>query len=194
VSDVLERAGSLMHTLDKTISKNADEIGNVMKGLSLASNRLAAALEEIRKAAQETRDAVGGIRRATEKVLDAKRVAGVLDEAKGAIGDARQRLSKDEMGKVTRLLERLLTRTNALVERINALRFGTDEEAAKAMRELLQPATPPVDQMYEHFAKRLEWDTAVKQFKADNADLLQDQVGVEALAGLFLEASVELLP
>lgn len=138
VTDVLARAGSLMNTLDKTITKNADELENVMKGLSLASNRLAAALEEIRRAAQETREAVVGIRRATEKVLDAKRVAGVLDEAKEAIGDARKRMGKNEMGKVTRLIERLLTRTNALVERMDLVVDRSREDIRASLRHLAE--------------------------------------------------------
>jgi methyl-accepting chemotaxis protein len=138
VVDVLERAGSLMNTIDKTISKNSDELENVMKGLSLASNRLAAALDEIRKAAQETREAVVGIRRATEKVLDAKRVAGVLDEAKGAIGDVRRRVSKNEMGKVTGLLEKLLLRTNALVERMDLVVDRSREDIRASLRHLAE--------------------------------------------------------
>jgi phospholipid/cholesterol/gamma-HCH transport system substrate-binding protein len=138
VADVLERAGSLMNTIDKTITKNADELGNVMKGLSQASNRLAAALEEIRRAAQETREAVAGIRRATEKVLDAKRVAGVLDEAREAIGDVRQRMGKDEMGKVTRLLEKLLTRTNALVDRVDLVVDRSREDLRASLRNLAE--------------------------------------------------------
>jgi phospholipid/cholesterol/gamma-HCH transport system substrate-binding protein len=138
VTDVLERAGSLMNTLDKTITKNSDEIDSLMKGLSLASTRLAAALDEIRKAAQETREAVAGIRRSTEKVLDAKRVAGVLDEAKGAIGDARERFSKNELGKVNRLLERLLTRTNTLVERVDLVVDRSREDIRASLRHLAE--------------------------------------------------------
>jgi phospholipid/cholesterol/gamma-HCH transport system substrate-binding protein len=138
VTDVLERAGSLMNTLDKIITKNADELENVMKGLSSVSSHLAATLEEIRRGARETREAVVGVRRAAEKVLDAKRVAGVLDEAKAAIGDVRKRMGPSEMGKVTRLLENLLQRTNALVERMDLVVDRSREDIRASLRHLAE--------------------------------------------------------
>jgi len=140
VSDLLERTTSLMATLDRTLSRNTDQIDRLIKGLANSSNRLGAALEEIRLAAKETREAVAGIRRSAEKVLDGKRVAGVLDEAKGALGDIRSRVGKAEMGKVTKLLERLLSRTNTLAERLDLLVSRSRDDIHSGLRHLAETA------------------------------------------------------
>jgi phospholipid/cholesterol/gamma-HCH transport system substrate-binding protein len=140
VTDLLERTSSLMSTLDRTLSRNTSQIDRLIKGLATASNRLGAALEEIRLAAKETREAVAGIRRSAEKVLDAGRVAGVLDEAKGALGDFRKRMGKAEMGKVTRLIESLLSRTNTLAERLDLLVSRSRDDIHSGLRHLAETA------------------------------------------------------
>jgi phospholipid/cholesterol/gamma-HCH transport system substrate-binding protein len=140
VSDVLERAGSLLNSMDQIMQRNSDEIERVLQGLATASGKLAAALEEIRKAAQETREAVAGIRRSAERVLDGKRVAAVLDEAKGAIADIRKRVGDAELGKITRLMEKLVSRTSTLVDRLDMVIARSKDDFRASIRYLAETA------------------------------------------------------
>ncbi len=138
VGDVLERAGSLMNTLDSTLAANADKLGEMIDNLNRASARLSAALEEIRLAAKETRDAVASIRRRAEGVLDYRRVAAVLDDARAAIGDVRARLSKSEIGQVTQALNRLAIRTESLVEKVELVVSRSRQDLRASMRYLAE--------------------------------------------------------
>jgi len=140
ISDVLERAGSLMNSADQLLNKNTDEIERILQGLAGAATKLTATLEEIRRAAKESREAVAGIRRAAERVLDHKRVASVLDEAKGAISDIRKRVGDAELGKVTKLLERLLSRTSAVVDRLDLVIARSREDIRVGLRHLAETA------------------------------------------------------
>ncbi len=138
VGDVLERAGSLMNTLDTTVTANAGKLSEVLDNLNKASFKLTAALDEIRLAARDTRDAVSSIRRKAEGVLDAKRVAGVLDDARAAVGDVRARLGKDELGKFTRALNRLTAKTESLVERIDLVVARGRQDLSATLRYLAE--------------------------------------------------------
>ena len=140
VSDVLERAGSMMNSADQLLQKNSTEIEHILQGLAEASTQLSAALEEIRRAAKESREAIAGIRRSAERVLDHKRVTAVLDEAKGAISDIRKRVGDAELGKVTKLLERLLSRTSAVIDRIDLVIARSREDIRTGLRHLAETA------------------------------------------------------
>jgi len=140
VADVLDRAGSLMNTSDKILQKNSDEIERILQGMAAASTKLTAALEEIRRAARETREAVAGIRRAAEGVLDRKRVAGLLDEARGAVSEVKRRVGAAELGKITRLLEKLARRTAGLVDRVDLIVSRSREDLRAGLRYLAETA------------------------------------------------------
>ncbi len=140
VSDVLERTGSLAATLDRVVADNSKEIGQIIKGLATSSQRLSAALEEIRLAAHETRQAVAGVRKAAEGVLDGKRVAGVLAEARGALAEIRQRAGAAELGKVTQMLEKLSVQSVALVDRIELLVKRSRDDVRIGLRHLAESA------------------------------------------------------
>lgn len=140
VSDVLDRTGSLMNTIDRVVGQNAEDITDLIQSLARASNKLGAALDEIRATAQEARQAVAGLRKAAAGVLDAKRVAAVLDQAHGALGDIRSRVGKQEMGKVVDMLRKLVERTDSLVERMDLVLMRSREDIHASLRYLTEAA------------------------------------------------------
>lgn len=140
VTDVLDRTGSLMNTLDRVVGDNADDVTELLQSLARASNKLTAALDEIRATAQEARQAVAGIRRAAVEVLDGKRVAAVLDQAHGALGDIRARVGKQEMGKVVDILRKLLSRTDSMIERVDLILMRSREDIHVSLRYLAEAA------------------------------------------------------
>ncbi|MBN2496994.1 MAG: MCE family protein [Deltaproteobacteria bacterium] len=138
VTDVLDRGGSLMNTLDKTVTRNADDFDKLVKSLVAASESLAAALEEIRRAAHETRDAVAGVRRRAESVLDGDRVAAVLDDTRAAIGEVRKRVGPEEFGQLNTSLLTLVKRLDELVGKADLIVMRSREDLRSSMRYLAE--------------------------------------------------------
>jgi phospholipid/cholesterol/gamma-HCH transport system substrate-binding protein len=140
LTDVLERGGSLMNNVDNLIERNTGSVEELLKNLAGAADRLSGTLEEIRRAAQESREAVAAVRRAAEGVLDSKRVAGVLDEARGTLEDLHRRVGADEFGKVTAALHQLAQRTQALVEKLDLVVMRSREDVQASLRFLTETA------------------------------------------------------
>jgi phospholipid/cholesterol/gamma-HCH transport system substrate-binding protein len=138
LGDVLERAGSLMHTLDETVQQNRHKIGETIDNLNRSAHKLNAALDEIRLAAAATREAVGRIRRAAERVLDHERVAGLLDTARAALNDVRTRVGKEELGRALASVGRLLRRTDALVEKLDLVVAASRQDLRITLRYLAE--------------------------------------------------------
>ena len=58
---------------------------------------------------------------------------------------------------------------------IEAIRFGSEEEAMAAITELTKPVPQiPVDQVVTSVTRRIEWDNAIKGFVQDMGDLIRD--------------------
>ena len=140
VADVLDRAGSLMNSTDTILQNNSGQIDKILHNLASASSRLSLALDEIRLTAKETRESVAGIRRAAEKVLDGKKVAEVLEEARGTLAEIHRRVGDKELGKVTRLMERLVDRTSSLVDRVDLIISRSGEDLRASVRYLAETA------------------------------------------------------
>jgi phospholipid/cholesterol/gamma-HCH transport system substrate-binding protein len=138
VADLLERTGSLAVTLDKTVEENRAGLQALVESLQGASTRLSAALEEIRLAARDTREAVTAVRRRAEGVLDAGRVAGLLDEGKALVGDLRKRAGPSELGQVIETLQSLSRRTDALVEKLDMVVSRSREDLRTSLRFLAE--------------------------------------------------------
>ncbi len=138
VADVLDRAGSMMNTMDTILQNNSGEIGKILHNLASSSSRLSAVLDEVRLTVKETREAVGGIRRSAERVLDGKRVAGVLDEARGTLSEIHKRVGDQELGKTTRLLERLVDHTSSLVDKVDLIVSRSREDLRASMHFLAE--------------------------------------------------------
>ncbi len=139
-ADVLDRAGSLMNSTDTILQNNSGQIDKILHNLANASSRLSLALDEIRLTAKETRESVAGIRRAAEKVLDGKKVAEVLEEARGTLAEIHRRVGDKELGKVTRLMERLVDRTSSLVDRVDLIVSRSGEDLRASVRYLAETA------------------------------------------------------
>jgi len=140
VADVLDRAGSLMNSTDTILQNNSGQIDKILHNLASASSRLSLALDEIRLTAKETRESVAGIGRAAERVLDGKRVAGVLDEAQATLKEIHKRVGDKELGKVTRLMEKLVDRTSTLVDRVDLIVSRSGEDLRASVRYLAETA------------------------------------------------------
>jgi phospholipid/cholesterol/gamma-HCH transport system substrate-binding protein len=138
VSDILERSGSLMNNLDIMLTNNTDNIGQLISSLTMASSRLAAAMDEIRKAASETKDTVVSIRRSAEMVLDSKRITAILDDTRGTIGDVRKQIRDVGLGKMAKSLDDLIRRTSSLVERVELVVGRSKEDIRTSLRLLAE--------------------------------------------------------
>jgi len=140
LGDVLERAGSLMHTLDETVQQNRHKIGETLDNLNRSASKLNTALDEIRLAAATTREAVGRIRRAVERVLDQERVAGLLDAARAAVDEVRARVGEEELGRTLASVGRLLRRTDAMVEKLDLMVASGRDDLRITLRYLAETA------------------------------------------------------
>ena len=140
VTDLLERSGALAGSLEDLFKRNSTTLDNLIKASASAATRLAATLEDARLLLRETREAVAGVRRAAERVLDSRKVAAVLDEARGALGDIRRRASDAEFGEVIKLLRRLLGRTETMVDRVDLLVARSREDLRASARLLAETA------------------------------------------------------
>jgi len=138
VTDVLERSGSLMNTLDKAVTRNATDLDRVVQQTVMATEKLNEVLDELRRAARESRDAIASVRKQAEGVLDAKRVAAVLDDARGAIGEVRKRVGADELGKVTRSLEGLVSHLDSMVTKVDMVVLRSREDLRSSLRYLAE--------------------------------------------------------
>lgn len=138
LGDVLERAGSLMHTLDETVQRNRHKIGETLDNLNRSAHKLGAALDEIRLAASTTREAVGRIRRAAVQLLDHERVVGLLDAARAAVDEVRARVGKEELGRTLASVGRLLRRTDAMVEKLDLMVASGREDLRITLRYLAE--------------------------------------------------------
>ncbi len=140
VADVLERSGSLMNTLDRTITKNSDLLTSTLENINRASAKLVLAIDELRAVSKETSLAIASIRRKVEGVLDEKRVIGVLDDTRKMIGEARKRLGEDELGRFTKALNKVAKRTDALVEKLDLLVARGRQDLRATLRYLAETA------------------------------------------------------
>ncbi len=138
VKDALERAGSLMVTLERTVRDNEGGVKELVGNLNQSSARLTAALEEIRLAAREARESVAAVRRKAEGVLDASRVQALLDDGRGLVADLRKRASPGELGQVIESLNALSRRTDALVEKLDLIVSRSREDLRDSLRYLAQ--------------------------------------------------------
>jgi phospholipid/cholesterol/gamma-HCH transport system substrate-binding protein len=138
VKDALERAGSLMVTVERTVRDNETGVKALVENLNVASERLTATLDEFRLAARDTREAVAGVRRKAEGVLDSTRVAALLDDGRGLMADLRKRASPAELGQVIESLTTLSKRTDALVEKLDLIVSRSREDLRDSLRYLAQ--------------------------------------------------------
>lgn len=140
LADLLERSGALAGSLEELLKRNSTTIDKLIKASAGAATHLAATLEEARLLLRQTREAVAGVSRAAERVLDSRRVSAILDEARGALGDIRRRAGDAELGEVIKLLRRLLVRTQTLVERMDLLVARSREDLRTSVRLLAETA------------------------------------------------------
>jgi phospholipid/cholesterol/gamma-HCH transport system substrate-binding protein len=140
VTTVLERGANLMSTVDQTVEKNADNVNRLISNLSTASENFAGFVAELRATAIETREAVNAVRRSVESTLDSKHIGGLVDDARAAVGDVRRRLGEDELGKAAKTLSQMLTRLNALTEKIDTLVTRSQEDIRTTFRFLSETA------------------------------------------------------
>jgi len=136
VGDILKRTGSIMNNVDRIINENSDQASQLLKNLSLASSKLAAMLEELHLTATEARKTVAIFRQSAAKVLDARKMGKIVDEVQGVLGDARRRLGTSELGKITKLLDGLVVRTTALVDRVDLVVSRSREDIRSSLRYL----------------------------------------------------------
>jgi hypothetical protein len=61
-----------------------------------------------------------------------------------------------------------------LLQQLEALRYGEPEQAVQILKSLRTPPQVPIDQITEATVRRVEWDSAVKEFMKENGDLLKD--------------------
>lgn len=61
-----------------------------------------------------------------------------------------------------------------LLQQLETLRYGEPAQALQILKQLKTPPQVPVDQITEAAARRVEWDSAVKEFMKDNEDLMKD--------------------
>jgi hypothetical protein len=61
-----------------------------------------------------------------------------------------------------------------LLQQLETLRYGEPDQAVQLLKSLKAPPQVPLDQITEATVRRVEWDTAVKEFMKENGDLLQD--------------------
>ncbi len=140
VTDVLERAGSLMNSTDETLKRNAASIDRAVDGLAQAAARLGPLLDEARLLVRDTRETVAAIRKTSLGVLDEKHLGALVDQAQSAMGELRQRVGPSGLGKITGLLEQLLQRTNNLAERLDVMVSGAREDLRASIRYLAETA------------------------------------------------------
>jgi len=140
VSTVLERASTLMNTVDQTVEKNADQVNKLITNLSTASENFAGFVAELRATAVETREAVAGVRRSIESMLDNKHIGGLVDDTRAAVGDVRRRLGDEDLGKATKTLNQLLNRLNTMTEKIDTLVVRSQEDIRTTFRFLSETA------------------------------------------------------
>lgn len=138
VADVLERTGSLMNTVDKTVNQNTDKMGYLLDHLGKAANRLTSVLEELRLTTKEARQSIGSVRQRAEAVLDTERISALLGDARAAVGDLRKRLSGDELGQITQGMHGLIRRLDSLVEKVDLVVIRSREDLRLTLRHLAE--------------------------------------------------------
>jgi hypothetical protein len=82
------------------------------------------------------------------------------------------------------------SKADFIKERINKIRFGTDEEASAAMDEVLAASQPRFDQqvMTHQISANLKHDMADAQFKTEFADVLTNPMAKKLAGFLHREA------
>jgi len=110
----------------------------LVENLNVATERLTATLDEFRMTAREAREAVAGVRRKAEGVLDSTRVTALLDDGRGLMADLRKRASPAELGQVIESLTTLSKRTDSLVEKLDLLVSRSREDLRDSLRYLAQ--------------------------------------------------------
>jgi phospholipid/cholesterol/gamma-HCH transport system substrate-binding protein len=137
-TEMLKNASHLMASLDRAIGENESEINELIRNSAHVSARTVTAIDELRALAKETRTMVADLGKRLKVVLDKKRVTAVLKEAHGVMTDIRQRLGGQEVGKIIKSLQKLVDRSDALVERLDVLIVRSREDVRAGLRFLSQ--------------------------------------------------------